>query len=134
MRTFSGRGYGGRGGVPGLNRRQFGRAAALLAAGAALPFYNEAALAQDLKEIASVPPDAVRLNTNENPMGPCPAALEAIRQVLPQGGRYLFGLTNAFVEAMAAAEGLPTSHVLPSAGSSIGDTRPSTCTLPRVGG
>src|SRR5205085_7534172 len=115
MRTFSGRGYGGRGGVPGLNRRQFGRAAALLAAGAALPFYNEAALAQDLKEIASVPPDAVRLNTNENPMGPCPAALEAIRRVVPLGGRYLFDQTHAFVEAMAADVGLPATLVLPAA-------------------
>src|SRR5262245_59132436 len=56
-----------------LTRRQFGRMAALLTAGAALPFYNESALAQDLKAIANVPPDAVRLNTNENPLGPCPA-------------------------------------------------------------
>jgi histidinol-phosphate aminotransferase len=104
--------------VPGLNRRQFGRAAALLAAGAALPFYNEAALAQDLKEIAKVPPDAVRLNTNENPMGPCPAALEAIRKVVPLGGRYLFDQTHAFVEALAADVGLPATHVLPAAGSS----------------
>ncbi len=86
MRTFSGRGYGEGWNILGLNRRQFGRAAALLAAGAALPFYNEAALAQDLKEIARVPPDAVRLNTNENPMGPCPAALEAIRKVVPSAG------------------------------------------------
>src|SRR5438270_11713112 len=100
-----------------VTRREFGRLAVLLTAGASLPFYNESALAQDLKVIASIPPDAVRLHTNENPMGPCPAALEAIREVVPQGGRYLFGQTNAFVEAMAAAEGLPTSHVLPCAGS-----------------
>jgi histidinol-phosphate aminotransferase len=101
-----------------LTRREFGRMAMLLTAGAALPFYNESALGQDLKAIASIPPDAVRLHTNENPMGPCPAALEAIHQIVPQGGRYLFDQTHAFVEAMAAAEGLPTSHVLPSAGSS----------------
>jgi histidinol-phosphate aminotransferase len=101
-----------------LSRRDLARAAALLAAGATLPFYNEAALAQDLKAMAAVPPDAVRINTNENPMGPCPAALEAIRKVLPHGGRYLFGQTHAFVEAMAAETGLPESHVLPSAGSS----------------
>jgi histidinol-phosphate aminotransferase len=101
-----------------LTRRQFGRMAALLTAGSALPFYNEAALAQDLKAIASIPPDAVRLNTNENPMGPSPAALEAIHTIVPQGGRYLFSQTNAFVEAMAAVEGLPTTHILPCAGSS----------------
>ena len=101
-----------------LSRREFGRIAALLTAGSALPFYNELALAQDLKSIGNIPPDSIRLYTNENPMGPCPAALEAIRQFLPQGGRYPFAQTTAFVEAMAAAEGLPASHILPSAGSS----------------
>ena len=101
-----------------FTRREFGRVAALLTAGSAVPFYNEAALAQDLKTIGNIPPDSIRLHTNENPMGPCAAALEAIRQFLPQGGQYLFGQTAAFVEAMAAAEGLPTSHILPSAGSS----------------
>jgi histidinol-phosphate aminotransferase len=102
----------------GLTRRDFVRMATLLTAGASLPFYNELTLAQDLKAIASVPPDAVRLNTNENPMGPCPAAIEAIRTIVPQGGRYLFDQTFAFVEAMAAGEGLPASHVMASAGSS----------------
>src|SRR5262249_8132656 len=92
-----------------LNRREFARLAALLAAGSALPFTNELALAQDIKAIASIPADCIRLHTNENPMGPCPAALEAIRQFLPQGGQYLFGQTTAFVEAMAADVGLPTS-------------------------
>src|SRR6266481_9126106 len=101
-----------------LTRRQFGRMAALLTAGAALPFYNEAALAQDLKAIANIPPDTVRLNANENPMGPCPAAIEAMRAIVPQGWRYLFNQTFAFVEAMAATEGLPTSHVMACAGSS----------------
>jgi len=102
----------------GFTRRDFGRMAALWIAGASLPFYNESALAQDLKSISSIPPDAVRLNANENPMGPCVAALEAIQKVVPQGGRYLFHLTQAFTETLAAVEGLPATHVLPSAGSS----------------
>ena len=102
----------------GFTRRDFYRRAALLTAGAALPFWNEAALAQDIKAIASIPPDAVRLNANENPLGPCPAALEAVRAVADQGNRYPFRLTDTFVTAMAEAEGLPPSYVLPSAGSS----------------
>ncbi|HEY1862007.1 MAG TPA: pyridoxal phosphate-dependent aminotransferase [Gemmataceae bacterium] len=102
----------------GLSRRDFGRMVALLAAGGSLPFYNETALAQDIKALSNIPPDAVRLNTNENPMGPCPAALEAIRKIVPQGGRYLLDQTFAFIEAMAASEGLPATHVLPGAGSS----------------
>jgi histidinol-phosphate aminotransferase len=102
----------------GFSRRHFGRWAALMTAGAALPFYNEAALAQDLRAIGAIPPDAIRINANENPMGPCPAAVEAIRAVIPQGGRYLFTHTFAFIDAMAETEGLPTTHILPCAGSS----------------
>jgi histidinol-phosphate aminotransferase len=102
----------------GLTRREFGRVAALLTAGATLPFYNEASLAQDIKAIAAIPPDAVRLNANENPLGPCRAALEAITKIVPLAGRYCFDQTRAFVETLAAVEGLPASHVLPSAGSS----------------
>jgi histidinol-phosphate aminotransferase len=102
----------------GFSRRDFGRLAAFLTAGAALPFYNEAALAQGLSALPNLPPDAVRINANENPMGPCPAAIEAITKIVPQGGRYLYGETNAFVAAMADAEGVPHSHVMPFAGSS----------------
>jgi histidinol-phosphate aminotransferase len=118
MRSFLERGLEWEGRARGLTRRDFGRAVALLTAGATLPFYNEFTLAQDIKAIASIPPDAVKLNANENPMGPCPAAVEAITKVVPRGGRYAFQETHAFTEAMAAAEGLPASHVLPGAGSS----------------
>src|SRR5262249_11231212 len=117
MRQFMERGLGWEKGAR-LTRRQFGRMAALLTAGAALPFYNESTLAQDLKSITDVPPDAVRINANENPIGPCPAALEAIRKIAPLTGRYLFEQGRIFTEAMAAAEGLPASYVLVSAGSS----------------
>jgi histidinol-phosphate aminotransferase len=102
----------------GFSRRDLGRMAALLIGGAALPFYNEATLAQDLKAIGNVPPDAVRINANENPMGPCPEAAEAVRKAAAQGGRYLFGETWAFIEAMASVEGLPTEYVAAFAGSS----------------
>jgi histidinol-phosphate aminotransferase len=102
----------------GLTRRDFARLAAFLAAGATLPFYNEFTLAQDIKAIANIPPDAVKLNANENPLGPCGEALEAIRKVIPFTGRYLFPETFAFVEALATSEGLPTNYVMPSAGSS----------------
>ncbi len=109
----------GRRAVPrGFSRRDFARAAALLTAGATLPFYNEAALAQDLRAISNIPPDAVKINANENPMGPCPSAIEAMRAVVPEGGRYLFNHTFAFIDTLAALEGLPSSHVLPFPGSS----------------
>ena len=54
----------------GFSRRTFGRIAAMMAAGAALPFYNEPALAQ-LSAVRGDPADAVMINANENPLGPC---------------------------------------------------------------
>jgi histidinol-phosphate aminotransferase len=102
----------------GFSRRDFGRLAAFMTAGVALPFYNEAALAQGLSALQNVPPDAVRINANENPMGPCPAAIEAIQKIVPQGGRYLYDQTFAFSAAMAEVEGIEADHVMPFAGSS----------------
>ncbi len=102
----------------GFSRRDFCRLAALLTAGASLPFYNEAALAQGLSDMPDLPPDAVRLNANENPMGPCPEAAEAIHKVVGMGGRYLYEETHAFSAAMAEVEGLSKDHVMPFAGSS----------------
>jgi histidinol-phosphate aminotransferase len=102
----------------GFSRRDFGRLAAMLAAGASLPFYNESALAQGLSALPNLPPDAVKINANENPMGPCPEAIEAIHKVVSQGGRYLYNETFAFVAAMAEIEGVSRDHVMPFAGSS----------------
>ena len=77
----------------GYSRRRMLRAASLLSAGAALPFYNEFALAQDAAERprgmrAPMPPDAVRIGSNENPLGPCAEACEAIAKIARYGGRY----------------------------------------------
>jgi histidinol-phosphate aminotransferase len=102
----------------GFSRRDFGRLAAFLTAGAALPFYNEAALAQGLSAMPNLPPDAVKINANENPMGPCPEAAEAIHKVVQQGGHYLYHEAFAFVAALAEVEGVPKDHVMPFAGSS----------------
>jgi histidinol-phosphate aminotransferase len=102
----------------GFSRRDFGRIAALMTAGASLPFYNEAAMAQGLSALPNLGPDSVRINANENPMGPCPEAIEAIRAVVAQGGRYLYGETSTFVETLAGIEGLSRQSVLPFAGSS----------------
>ena len=102
----------------GFTRRDFGRLAALLTAGAALPFYNEAAMAQGLSLMPNLPPDTVRINANENPMGPCPEAIEAINAVVAKGGRYLYGETSTFIETLAGIEGLSKDYVIPGAGSS----------------
>jgi histidinol-phosphate aminotransferase len=101
----------------GFTRRGLGRALSLLTAGAAVPFYNESALAQ-LSMIGPLPSDAVRINANENPLGPCREAAEAIRAVVANGGRYMYDEGFRFASALAETEGLPTSSVMPFAGSS----------------
>src|SRR5579884_1697105 len=93
----------------GFSRRSFSRIASLLTAGAALPFYNEQALAQ-LSQIRDMPPDAVKINANENPMGPCPEAAEAMYDAVRKGGRYLFEETEKLAAVMAELEGLTWSQ------------------------
>lgn len=89
----------------------------LLAAGAALPFYNEAALAQ-LSMIGPLPPGAVKINANENPLGPCKEAAEAIYKVVQGGGRYLYEETFNFCATLAEQEGLKANYVAAFGGSS----------------
>jgi histidinol-phosphate aminotransferase len=101
----------------GFSRRNFGRIAAMITAGAAMPFYNEPAMAQ-LSAVRGMPPDAVKINANENPLGPCAEALEAIHKVAKDGGRYLYEETFGFTELLAEQEGVKANYVQPYAGSS----------------
>jgi histidinol-phosphate aminotransferase len=104
----------------GFSRRSFGRFASLLTAGASLPFYNEFALAQSAqKELReAMPPDAVRISGNENPLGPCPEAREAVYNVAGQAGRYdPNGEYAQMIKTAAAIEGVKPSYVVAYAGS-----------------
>ena len=104
----------------GFSRRNLGRLAAVLTAGASLPFYNEFSLAraQDRVERGPMPPDAVRISGNENPLGPCKEACEAIAKVASQGGRYdPNGENEEFHRTAAAMEGLKRNYVAGFAGS-----------------
>lgn len=100
-----------------ISRRGFGRTAALLGAAGTLPFPNEFALAQ-LSMIGPIPPDAVKINANENPMGPCNEAVEAIMGVVRPGGRYLYEETFKFAQVLAEQEGVKPDYVRPFPGSS----------------
>jgi histidinol-phosphate aminotransferase len=101
----------------GFSRRAFGRIAAVIAGAGALPFYNEPALAQ-LSAVRNMPPDAVKINANENPLGPCTEARAAIQAILPNGGRYMYEETFSMQETLAEMESLKPSYVHPYAGSS----------------
>jgi len=93
----------------GFSRRNFGRIVTVLTAGAALPFYNESALAQ-LSMVRNMPADAVRINANENPMGPCPEAADAIYNLVKKGGRYMYEETYELSETLGNVEGVKFSY------------------------
>lgn len=101
----------------GFSRRDLGRLAALLTAGTSLPFYNEQALAQ-FSSRGQLPPDAVKINANENPLGPCAEAIEAMFSAVRKGGRYQYEQADVMATALAEAEGISRERVLPFAGSS----------------
>lgn len=100
----------------GFSRRSFGRIATLIGAGAALPFYNEPALAQ-LSRV-DAPPDSVFINSNENPLGPCTEAREAAHQMVEQGGRYLFAQADKVMKLLEQQEDLKSGYVRIHPGSS----------------
>ena len=104
----------------GFSRRSFGRIATLIGAGATLPFYNEFALAQRarLAVLPDLPADAVRININENPLGPCPEAADVIHSYVKEGGRYHFEQPVIMAQTAAQTEGVKENYVRVFAGSS----------------
>jgi histidinol-phosphate aminotransferase len=102
-----------------IGRRALFRAAALMAA---FPIVSEATMAEAKlasQSMGVLPPDAVIINANENPLGPCKAACEAITNILPQGGRYdRLGELAALTREYAAAHGLKPENIAFYAGSS----------------
>ncbi len=91
-----------------FSRRHF---ALLLGAGAAVAAFP-AAVARN------APGGPVLLNSNENPYGPSPAAMKAIRDSLGEVFRYPDDAEGALAEAVARHHGLSTSEVLLGNGSS----------------
>lgn len=92
-----------------FSRRSFGRFASVMAAGAALPLTSEHVLAQ-LSMVKNMPPDAVKINANENPLGPCAEAADAIQSIVKSGGRYMYEDTYELASTMGALEGLKTGY------------------------
>jgi histidinol-phosphate aminotransferase len=61
--------------------------------------------------------DAVLIDSNENPLGPCQAARDAITAIVPLGGRYSDNLTDDLVATLAQQEGLKPEFIYATAGS-----------------
>ncbi len=103
-----------------LTRRSFLHSAAFTtAAVAALPLLTESQLAQAQRRAPKViPAGAVRIDANENPLGPCASACTSITSLIPEGGRYDDSLTSKLATTFAAQEGLKPEYVSVYAGSS----------------
>ncbi len=98
-----------------LSRRAFLQAST--AASAALAFR---AVTEPLLAFAAAPthpPGAVLINANENPLGPCTAAREAVAGITSRSGRYLMEDTNALEKLYAQNIGLTDEQVSIFAGS-----------------
>ncbi|NOT10067.1 MAG: aminotransferase class I/II-fold pyridoxal phosphate-dependent enzyme [Gemmatimonadales bacterium] len=103
-----------------LTRRDFlrglGAGGAALAARPALGARGlEAARGLDLPRDTPIP--AIRLDSNENPNGPAPAAIEAIKRSLGEASRYPDNPEDLLREALAKAHGVAPEWVLLGCGS-----------------
>jgi len=78
---------------------------------------TEPMLAAQARRRVVHPAGAVVIDSNENPLGPCQAARDAMAAILPQGGRYSDNLTDELVATFAQSEGLPTDHIHATVGS-----------------
>jgi histidinol-phosphate aminotransferase len=106
--------------TPDLSRRTFFRMAAAATAAAAVPILTEPqlAFAQRRRIIREMPPGAVRIDANENPLGPCSGACAVMSSLIPEGGRYDMELTDKLIATFTAQEGLKPEYVVAYAGSS----------------
>ena len=101
----------------GFTRRNFGQIATMIAGASALPFYNEPALAQ-LSRVTQRPADAVMINANENPLGPCAEAREAAAPWWIRAAAIMYGETDKVAKILSEQEGVKQKYVRIYAGSS----------------
>jgi len=99
-----------------FSRRSFLRASTAASAALALRIVTEPMLAYARRPPA--PPGAVMIDSNENPLGPCDAARDAVASIIPQSGRYLDPLTDQLIKQLARNFGVTEEHIRVYAGSS----------------
>jgi len=103
-----------------LSRRSFLQVSTAASAALAFRIVTEPMLA-----CAAAPPlpaarsdDAVRINANENPLGPSAEAREAVIAIAAEWGRYRFEATSAFEKQYAESVAVKEEQVAGYAGSS----------------
>ncbi len=103
-----------------FSRRNFFRIAAAAGAATAIPILTEPQLARAARQhpVGEMTPGSVRIDANENPLGPSTGARATITNLIPESCRYDFDLTQKLSNTFAAMEGLKPEYVVAYAGSS----------------
>jgi histidinol-phosphate aminotransferase len=102
--------------MPRFSRRSFLHLTTAASVASALRIMTEPMLAAAARRRPHAP-DAVLIDANENPLGPCQAAREAMATILPQGGRYSDNLTDELVKTFAGIEGMDPDYIHATVGS-----------------
>lgn len=103
--------------MPRFSRRSFLHLSAAASAAAVFRGFSEPALAAAARRRMPHGPNAVQIDANENPLGPCKVACDAMSAILPQGGRYMDNVTDDLVNTFAQIEGLNPDYVRATVGS-----------------
>jgi histidinol-phosphate aminotransferase len=103
------------------SRRSFFQMGAAASAALASGFPGESMFALSVRA-ATLPPgpfpnDAVIIDANENPLGPCSDARDAIAEITANSGRYQTWLTVGLSKQFAQQEGLKPDYVRAFPGS-----------------
>src|ERR1035441_5998752 len=107
--------------IPSASRRTFLSLSAAASAALAFRVVTEPMLAH--ARVSNLPKEAIkegaiRIDANENPLGPGASAREAASAIVAQGGRYSDWLTDDLVKLLAETEGLKPEQLRVYAGSS----------------
>ena len=102
--------------MPRFSRRSFLHLSAAASAAATFRFMSEPMLAAASRRKPHSP-DAIMIDSNENPLGPSQSARDAMATIIPNGGRYSDNLTDDLVNTFAQIEGLNPEYVTATVGS-----------------
>jgi histidinol-phosphate aminotransferase len=106
-----------------VSRRSFVKVLGAGSAGAlALPFltargHEALAATGEVSELLAAPAGTYRLDSNENPRGPLPSVLAAVRGALGETSRYPYQVSSDIRAAIARAHGVKPENVLVGCGS-----------------
>jgi len=103
------------------SRRAFLQLSAAGSAAVASGLFGEAFFAATARAASlphgPFPKDAVIIDANENPLGPCSVARDAIAEISANSGRYQYWLTESLTKQFATQEGLKPEYVRAFPGS-----------------